>query len=195
MDLQIVERFILHGYKESSVVWISSIWKIVLIRGLLRFILIAFVWLSAFMILMVENIDITLGFFLIFVISLAPITTIVATIYHKQIIMKGSGKISSKFNLLNPLEHSFTPTSIKIGVAVAVAPLLTSRIAPEMYSTIFPIISFILAIVAGILGHLILFQVCGQFYKIYLIKKYCPYLRTPADARYPLPKQKARDED
>ena len=184
VDVRKVEKFILFDYIEPDVLWISSIWKVVLLRGLRRFLLLPFVWFFAFVVLVDGDVEFSMNVFIILAVSPIPIIAIASVIYHRQIIAKGCEKIYARNKNKMSNKDKNQNTLLLLVLPVTGAIFAFSRLAPEVYSAITPLVSFMFAIAAGVFGFVILFQICGQLYKIYLIKKHCPYLKTPADARH-----------
>ena len=184
MDARRVEKFILFDYIEPDLLWISSIWKVTLFRGLRRSLLIAFVWSIALFILMLSDVDVGLNLFISLAVLPIPIVAVASVVYHRRIIIKDCEKIYAKHKnkLSNEARNQRIGSAIIMFVSVTL--LSFARFVPEMFSAIMPLLSLVSVIAAGGLGFVIMFQICGQLYKIYLIKKHCPYLKTPADARH-----------
>ena len=184
MDIQRIEKFILYDYIEPDVLWISSVWKVILFRGLRRSFVVVFVLLLAFFMFRVPNTEMRLDFFIKLFAFLIPVIVMVSIVYYRQIIVKGSEKvyIRHKKEMANKDENR--KIGFRISLATVGALYSFMRFAPKTYSIVAPLMFFVFAIMMCALGVLVLFQICGRFYKIYLIKKYCPYLKTPDDARY-----------
>ena len=184
LDIPKIERFILHDYIEPDVLWISSIRQAVLLRGLRRSFLIVFLLALAFIILVISDTEISLNSFVTLAVLPIPIIAIASTIYHKQIIVTGSEKIYTrhKKQVANKEKNQRIGSSIVIIISGSLMSFL--RAAPEMFSAAMPLLTLVAVIATGGMSFVIMFQICGQLYKIYLIKRYCPYLKTPADARY-----------
>lgn len=77
--------------------------------------------------------------------------------------------------------HTYTAEyekrSRNINLSIIVAIMFVLRIFPQSVGLLLPIFCLIL-------WSMLLHMACRQFYRIYLIKKYCPYLEYPEDRRY-----------
>ena len=181
MDVEKVELFILQDYKEPDVVGEASVGREIFFQGVKRSFGVAFAWGLAFVALRVANIDMSLHFLVTIAASPVPIIVIVSTIYYRRIIAKGfkSKECNKEKNQKIALAFVFP----LIGIPMLITSF--SRVAPGAFSEAAPTMFLVCAIAAMVLSFILMFEVWGQFfYKIFLIKKYCPYLETISDARY-----------
>ena len=187
MDTPNIERFILHDYVEPEVYWLSSIWKVILLQGLRRSFGVAFFWLLAFLALMTTNVEPNFDSFITLSVLPIPIVAIASIIYYNQTMAKGPAvhaKHKRKaFNITFPICLAILASILSISFVRFL------RFPLEGYYPVIPVL-FAYAVMLWVIGFIIIFQMFGQLYKIYLIKRYCPYLKTPADAQY----YKAEDE-
>ena len=195
MDIRKVEKFILQRYTESEAKSDSDqnrpIWVGRLMWGLGSCLFAAFIGALSILLLSALNINFSLRFFAIS-ISLVLVTAIISVKYCKRKIVQISDvayeepvpEFSPEELAKKTASNNRIAKRIIIGVhVIIILPLVILRqVAPDgPYDFILITLGVIMALS---LAFYMLFWVSEFFYKIYLIKKYCPYLVSIEDRRY-----------
>ena len=177
MDIGKVEKFILQDYEKSGPELKCSISSLLLTRGLLSFPILAFFWGFGAFLLSLSDINLSSNF-LILGILLIPITLTLSAKHYRQRIIRMPDEASEK-----PEQNSKMRYGLGLIIALSSLPFLVGRMFPNL---IVPLVFFdIMALILILFGFVILFLTFGlTFYRLYLIKRYCPYLRNFEDRRY-----------